>query len=212
MDKFDFKKEFKRLYLPKTEPHLVEVPPMTFIAVEGKGNPNDDTGEYSEAVGLLYALSYTIKMSYKGGRAIDGYFEYVVLPLEGLWWSEDGKLEIDFSDKSLFRWVSMIRQPEFVTEDVFRWACEEVAIKKKLDTSRAKLLQYDEGLCVQCMHIGSYDDEPATVSKMNAFMHQHGYRFDDSGIRRHHEIYLGDPRKTAPEMLKTVIRHPVTSV
>lgn len=212
MAAYDYKKEFKELYNPKTSPSVVEVAPAQFVAVRGKGNPNDENGSYKEAVGVLYAVSYTIRMSGKSGHEIDGFFEYTVPPLEGLWWMEDESLTVDYRNKEGFCWISMIRLPEFVTEDVFNWAKEEAARKKKIDTSMAELFRFDEGLCVQCMHLGSYDDEPKTVAAMDALAEEQGYRNDISSTRRHHEIYLNDPRKTAPEKLKTVIRHPIAKL
>lgn len=208
----DFTKEEKALYQPKTEPSLIDVPEMTFFAVDGAGDPNDPSGTYAAAVGLLYALSYTVKMSDRGGHAIGGFFAYRVPPLEGLWQMANGRPGVDYADKAGFEWTSMIRQPAFVDEDVFSWACAEVRRKKGIDPSVARLFRYREGLCVQCMHIGPYDDEPATVTRMDAFLAQNGYRNDLSEARKHHEIYLGDPRRTAPEKRRTVLRHPVTKI
>lgn len=212
--KLDYKKEFKDLYVPKSEPMLVDVPEMNFIMIDGKGNPNDEDGEYQSAVETLYALSYTIKMSKKGSYNIDGYFEYVVPPLEGLWWMENDGM--DFTEKDKFQWTSMIRQPEFVTKEVFEWACSEVLRKKpNLDVSKARLQSFKEGLCVQIMHIGSYDNEPKTVEKLDKYVEDNHLSnaistTNDQGIiKRHHEIYLSDPRKTSLDKLKTVIRHPV---
>lgn len=212
--KLDYKKEFKDLYLPKNEPMLVDVPEMNFIMVDGKGNPNDEGGEYQSAVEILYALSYTIKMSKKGSYNIEGYFEYVVPPLEGLWWMENDGM--DFKKKDKFEWTSMIRQPEFVTKEVFEWACREVSKKKpKLDVSRAIIQTFKEGLCVQGLHIGSYDDEPKTVKMIDKYIEDNNLinaisTINEQGIiKRHHEIYLSDPRKTSVDKLKTVIRHPV---
>lgn len=205
---FDFVKEQKELYQPKAEPSIIEVPEMTFFAVDGRGNPNEQEGPYAEAVQLLYALSYTIKMSGKGKTALQGFFEYRVPPLEGLWQMAEGQPGVDYANKDRFEWTSMIRQPDFVDEAAFDWACGEVRRKKGLDTSRARLLRYREGLCVQILHIGPYDAEPTTVARMDAYLAQIGYR-NDFGTRKHHEIYLGDPRKTAPEKLRTIIRHPV---
>ncbi|MFT8314596.1 MAG: GyrI-like domain-containing protein [Clostridium sp.] len=213
-NRLDYKKEFKDLYMPKSKPTLIDVPTMNFIMVDGKGNPNEKEAEYESAVELLYALSYTIKMSKMGNYQPKGYFEYVVPPLEGLWWMKDCK--IDFSNKDKFCWTSMIRQPEFVTNEVFQWACSEI-IKKKphLDISKARLETFNEGLCVQMMHIGPYDDEPKTVEQIETYIEGNNL-IDaistiqpDGTIRRHHEIYLSDPRKTSPEKLKTVLRHPV---
>ena len=209
MAAFDFKKEFKDLYMPKAVPVIIDVPEMRFIAISGAGDPNDENGEYKAALELLYPLCYTIKMSYKSEMAIDGFFQYVVPPLEGLWDTSDGVFRVGETDKSRFRWTSMIRQPDFVTEEVFRWACDEVKTKKRLDPSKAELITYAEGLCVQCMHTGSYDEEPATIAKMERFIDENGLVNDIGTERRHHEIYLGDPRKTSPDRLKTVIRIPV---
>ena len=205
---FDFKKEYKEFYLPKSKPEIVDVPPMNFIAVRGKGNPNEEDGEYKQAVGLLYAIAYTIKMSYKGNRKIDGYFEYVVPPLEGFWW-QDGIDGIDYSNKSTFNWISVIRLPDFVSIRDFEWAKTEVERKKKLDCKKAEYLTVHEGLCVQIMHIGPFNNEPETVAVMDSYIKENGYENDFSDERLHHEIYISDPRKANPEKLKTVIRHPV---
>lgn len=205
---FDYKKEYKEFYLPPKKPTIVTVPAMNFVAVRGKGNPNEPDGEYKAAMELLYGLAFTIKMSYKGDHRIDGYFEYVVPPLEGLWWQQ-GLEGFDYTRKEQFEWVSMIRLPEFVTKEVFDWAVQEASAKKKKDFSKAEFLTCDEGLCVQCMHIGPYDNEPETVAMMDAFAKQQGYVSDFTDERRHHEIYLSDPRRTAPEKLRTVIRHPI---
>lgn len=209
---FDYKKEFKELYLPPKEPQIVTVPKMQFVAVRGKGNPNEENGEYKAALAVLYAVSYTLKMSKMGDHRIEGYFNYVVPPLEGFWWQiKDGVVVsgFDYSDKSSFNWLSVIRLPDFVTQKDFDWAKETAAAKKGLDCSRAELLMLEEGECVQIMHIGSYDDEPATIKLMDDFALANGYALDFSATRLHHEIYLSDPRKTSPEKLKTVIRHPV---
>lgn len=214
MEKLDFKKEFKDLYVPKTNPMVIEVPSMKFIMVEGSGNPNSENGEYQEALALLYGLSFTIKMSKMGERKIDGYYEYVVPPLEGMWWMENRE-GIDYEKKEEFKWISMIRQPDFVTKEVFDWACEELKKKKGLDAKNVKFEEFSEGLCVQCMHLGSYDDEPKTVQMLEEFIQEKelendiGNTLENGRIRRHHEIYLSDPRKTKPEKLKTVIRIPV---
>jgi len=208
MEKFDYKKEYKDIYLPKTKPMIIDVPNMKFIKVEGKGNPNTENGEYQEALQLLYALSFTIKMSKMGEKKIEGYFEYVVPPLEGLWWNE-GNTNVDYNHKEKFEWISMIRQPEFVTEEVFKWACKEVKNKKGIDTSKAKFMEFEEGLCVQMMHKGSYDEEPKTINEIEDYIKNNDLK-NDIGIRRkHHEIYLSDPRKAKVENLKTVIRIPV---
>lgn len=212
MAAFDYKKEYKELYQPKPEPGIVTVPPMSFAAVKGRGNPNEKDGEYSSAVGILYAVSYTIKMNAAKGDGFEGGFAYVVPPLEGLWWMEDGKPGVDYSNKSGFCWISMIRLADFVTPEIFAWAKEEAARKKKIDTGKAEFFVYDEGLCVQSMHTGSYDDEPQTIARMDAFAGQKGYRVEITPQRRHHEIYLSDPRRCAPEKCKTVIRHPIAEV
>ena len=209
MDKLEYVKAFPELYGPGTAPSLIDVPEMPFLMADGSGDPNDPEGEYAKALELLYALAYTIRMSPKGGVALEGYFEYAVPPLEGLWWFGDGAEDVLTADKRRYRWTSMIRQPDFVTPEVFEWAAGEVRRKKKLDTSRARLARFREGLCVQCMHIGPYATEPATVEKMRAFMEAKGLACDLSDERKHHEIYLGDPRRTAPEKLRTVLRHPV---
>ena len=205
---FDFKKEYKEFYMPKSKPEIVTVPQANYIAVRGKGDPNDEGGAYQQAVGILYAVAYTLKMSYKTDYRIEGFFDYVVPPLEGFWW-QDGVDGIDDSDKSTFNWISVIRLPDFVTQKDFDWATGEAEKKKHLDCSKAEFLTIDEGLCVQIMHIGPFDDEPATVSMMNAYLLENGYENDFSGSRLHHEIYLSDARKVAPEKWKTVIRHPI---
>ena len=205
---FDFKKEYKEFYMPKSKPEIVTVPQANYIAVRGKGDPNDEGGAYQQAVGILYAVAYTLKMSYKTDYRIEGFFDYVVPPLEGFWW-QDGVGGIDYSDKSTFNWISVIRLPDFVTQKDFDWATGEAEKKKHLDCSKAEFLTIDEGLCVQIMHIGPFDDEPATVSMMNAYLLENGYENDFSGNRLHHEIYLSDARKVAPEKWKTVIRHPI---
>lgn len=205
---FDFKKEYKEFYMPKNTPEIVTLPKMNYIAVRGSGDPNTEDGEYKTAIGLLYAVAFTIKMSKKGAHKIEGYFDYVVPPLEGFWW-QDGEEEIDYGHKENFRWISVIRLPDFVTEDDFRWAVKEATKKKKQDFSKVEFLTIEEGLCVQCMHIGSYDDEPATVQLMHEFIKQQGYEMDITDKRLHHEIYLSDARRVTPEKLKTVIRHPI---
>ena len=205
---FDYKKEYKEFYLPPTKPGIVTIPAMNFVAVRGSGNPNDEDGEYKAALELLYGIAFTLKMSYKGSHRIDGYFEYVVPPLEGFWWQE-GVAGIDYAHKNDFQWISVIRLPDFVTRADFDWAVAEATAKKKRDFSKVEFLTYEEGLCVQCMHLGSYDNEPATVQLMNDFAEAQGYQIAIDDVRRHHEIYLSDPRRTAPEKLKTVIRHPI---
>ena len=208
---FDYKKEYKEFYMPANKPSIIIVPKMNYIAVRGKGNPNDESGEYKDSIGLLYAIAFTIKMSYKGSHKIDGYFEYVVPPLEGFWWQE-GSDTIDYANKNGFNFISLIRLPDFVTEADFDWAVQEATKKKKADFSKVEFLTYDEGVCVQCMHVGSYDDEPKTVALMHEYMAVNGYALDISESRYHHEIYLSDPRKCAVEKLKTVIRHPIRKV
>lgn len=205
---FDYKKEYKEFYMPKNKPCIVKVPTMNYIAVRGKGNPNEEGSEYKKSIGLLYGIAFTIKMSKKGNHQIDGYFDYVVPPLEGLWWQQDTK-EIDYSRKEDFHFISMIRLLDFVTKEDFDWAIKEATGKKKEDFSKVEFLTYDEGLCVQCMHIGSYDEEPKTVFMMHEFMTASGYELDITDKRFHHEIYLSDARRVLPERLKTVIRHPV---
>ena len=208
---FDYKKEYKEFYMPANKPSIIIVPKMNYIAVRGKGNPNDENGEYKNSIGLLYAIAFTIKMSYKGSHKIDGYFEYVVPPLEGFWWQE-GSDTIDYANKNGFNFISLIRLPDFVTEADFDWAVREATNKKKADFSKVEFLTYDEGVCVQCMHVGSYDDEPKTVALMHEYMAANGYVLDISESRYHHEIYLSDPRKCAVEKLKTVVRHPIKKV
>jgi len=205
---FDFKKEYKEFYMPKNKPSIINVPKMTYIAVRGKGNPNDKNGEYQVAVGLLYGIAYTLKMSYKGDYKIDGFFEYVVPPLEGFWW-QDGIEGVNYANKDTFNWISVIRLPDFVSEKDFEWAIATATKKKKEDFSKVEFFSYDEGLCVQCMHIGSYDDEPATVLQMEKFAIKNGYSIDITSERLHHEIYLSDPRKADISKIKTVIRHPI---
>ena len=205
---FDFKKEYKEFYMPKNKPSIVKVPKMNYIAVRGKGDPNAEGGEYKESIGLLYGIAFSIKMSKMGDHRIDGYFDYVVPPLEGFWWQQ-GVTGIDYNHKENFEWISVIRLPDFVTKEEFEWAKEEAAKKKKTDFSKAEFFTYDEGLCVQCMHIGPYDDEPATIDAMHEFIEKEGYVLDITDKRIHHEIYLSDARKVAPEKLKTVIRHPI---
>lgn len=208
---FDYKKEYKEFYMPANKPSIVTVPKMNYIAVRGKGNPNDESSEYKDSIGLLYAIAFTIKMSYKGSHKIDGYFEYVVPPLEGFWWQE-GSDTIDYANKNGFNFISLIRLPDFVTKADFDWAVKEATNKKKTDFSKVEFLTYDEGVCVQCMHVGSYDDEPKTVALMHEYMAANGYVLDISESRYHHEIYLSDPRKCAGEKLKTVVRHPIKKV
>ena len=205
---FDFKKEYKEFYMPKNRPGIVTVPSMNYIAVRGHGDPNQENGEYKQSIGLLYGIAFTIKMSKMGDHRIDGYYDYVVPPLEGFWWQE-GVQGIDYTHKEDFQWISCIRLPDFVTAEDFTWAVGEATRKKKADFSKVEYLPVNEGLCVQCMHIGPYDTEPSTVQRMHEFMESEGYVLDISDTRRHHEIYLSDVRKVSPEKLKTVIRHPI---
>lgn len=205
---FDFKKEYKEFYMPKSRPEIITVPKMNYIAVRGEGDPNEADGAYKKAVGVLYSVAYTIKMSYKGSHKIDGFFEYVVPPLEGFW-RQGNNSDIDYSDKGKFSWISVIRLPDFVKEEDFKWAVEEASRKKKLDCSAAEFLTVDEGLCVQMMHIGAYDDEPRSVALMDDHIKENGYENDLTEVRLHHEIYISDPNKTVPEKRKTVIRHPI---
>ena len=206
---FDYKKEYKEFYMQKNKPNIVIIPKMNYIAVKGTGNPNEENGDYQNTIGLLYCVAYTIKMSYKGTHKIDGFFEYVVPPLEGFWWQDGLKESIDYNNKGAMHFISIIRLPDFVTKADFDWAIEETTKKKKMDFSRVEFLTYDEGLCVQCMHNGSYDDEPATVELMHNYMEENGYELDITDKRYHHEIYLSDPRKCDVSKLKTVIRHPI---
>ena len=208
---FDYKKEYKEFYMPKNKPGIIEIPKMNYIAVRGKGNPNDEKGEYKASINLLYGIAFTVKMSYKGSHKIEGYFEYVVPPLEGFWW-QDGKMDIDYSRKEDFNFISLIRLPDFVTKSDFDWAVKEAENKKKQDFSKVEFLTYNEGLCVQCMHIGSYDNEPKTIELMDEFAKDNGYEKNITDSRFHHEIYLSDPRRCAADKLKTVIRHPVNKV
>lgn len=205
---FDFKKEYKEFYMAKNKPQIVDVPRTNYIAVRGKGNPNEENGEYQKAISVLYAVAYTLKMSYKTDYRIEGFFEYVVPPLEGFWWQDniDG---VNYSDKSSFNWISVIRLPDFVTEKDFKWAIETAEKKKKLDCSSAEFLTVYEGLCVQIMHIGAFDDEPKTVAVMDKFLEDNGYENDMNDKRFHHEIYMSDARKVSPEKWKTIIRHPI---
>ncbi|MCI8460358.1 MAG: transcriptional regulator [Bacilli bacterium] len=209
---FDYKKEYKEFYMPKNKPSIVEIPKMNYLAVRGKGNPNVEGGEYKESIGLLYAIAFTIKMSYKGTYKIDGYFEYVVPPLEGFWWQEGKNQGIDYKSKDKFNFISLIRLPDFVTKKDFDWAIEEATKKKKQDFSKVEFLTYNEGLCVQSMHIGAYDDEPKTIKLMHDFIEEAGYELDITDNRFHHEIYLSDPRRCDVSRLKTVIRHPIRKI
>lgn len=212
-EKVDYKKKYKDLYMPKTVPMVIDVPEIPFIMVDGMGDPNTSK-EYQEALEILYGLSFAIKMSKMNGTQPERYFDYVVPPLEGLWQGETGYFDgIQITDKSKFRWISMIRQPEFVTEQVFENAKKALKLKKpELDLSKAYYKAFGEGLCVQIMHIGAYDDEPLSVKKMNDYLKENGYENDFSETRLHHELYLNDPRRTSPDKLKTVIRHPIKKV
>ena len=205
---FDFKKEYKEFYLPKNVPQIVDIPCMNYVAVRGSGDPNEEGGAYQQAISVLYAVSYTIKMSYKSDYRIKGFFEYVVPPLEGFWW-QNGIEGVDYANKSAFNWISVIRLPDFVTKADFEWSVAEAERKKKIDCSTAEFLTVKEGLCVQIMHIGSYDSEPESIALMDNYLLENGYQNDMSESRFHHEIYLSDPRKTIPEKRKTIIRHPI---
>ena len=226
---FDFKKEYKEFYMPKNKPEIVKIPPMNYVAVRGKGNPNVEGGDYQQAISILYAVAYTLKMSYKTDYKIEGFFEYVVPPLEGFWWQGEqhpvdaemrtdraGRREnikgIDYSNKDTFNWISVIRLPDFITEKDFAWAVQTATEKKKIDCSLAEFLTIDEGLCVQIMHQGSFDSEPATVALLEDYLKEQGYENDINEQRLHHEIYMSDARKVAPEKWKTVIRHPIKKV
>lgn len=208
---FDFKKEYKEFYMPPKKPGILTVPAMNYLAVSGTGDPNEEDGEYKASIGLLYGIAFTLKMSYKSGHTIKGYFEYVVPPLEGFWW-QDGVDGIDYTHKEDFHFISLIRLPDFVTREEFEWAVLEAGRKKDTDFSKVEFLTYDEGECVQCMHIGPYDNEPATIAAMHEYAKQQGYETDFGAARHHHEIYLSDPRKCEPSRLKTVIRHPVKKI
>ena len=226
---FDLKKEYKEFYMPKNKPEIVKIPPMNYVAVRGKGNPNVECGDYQQAISILYAVAYTLKMSYKTDYKIEGFFEYVVPPLEGFWWQGeqhpvDAEMRtdrtdrrenvkgIDYSNKDTFNWISVIRLPDFITEKDFAWAVQTATKKKKIDCSPAEFLTIDEGLCVQIMHQGSFDSEPATVALLEDYLKEQGYENNINEQRLHHEIYMSDARKVAPEKWKTVIRHPIEKV
>ena len=211
MGKFDYKKKYKEFYMPKNKPELIDVPAMNYIAVRGQGDPNEEGGEYKAAIGLLYAIAFTIKMSEKGNHKIEGFFDYVVPPLEGFWW-QDGVDGVDYAHKEDYQWISLIRLPDFVTRIDFDWAVERVSIKKKIDCSKAEFFTFEEGLCVQMMHHGSFDEEETTIEIMNQYLQEKGYRNDFNKSRLHHEIYLSDARKVVPEKWKTVIRHPICKI
>jgi len=208
---FDYKKEYKEFYMPKNKPSIVTIPKMNYLAVKGKGNPNEENSEYKKSIGLLYAIAFTIKMSYKGSYKIDGYFSYVVPPLEGFWWQENNT-ELDYNHKEDMNFISLIRLPDFVTKSDFEWAIKEATNKKGIDYRKVEFLTYEEGECVQCMHIGSYDDEVATINLMHEYMKENGYELDITDTRYHHEIYLSDPRRCNVNNLKTVIRHPIKKI
>ena len=205
---FDFKKEYKEFYMPKEKPQIINVPKANYIAVRGKGDPNEEDGAYKKAIEILYAVAYTLKMSYKTDHKIEGFFEYVVPPLEGFWWQDDID-GVDYTDKSDFNWISVIRLPDFVKKDDFDWAAEVASKKKRIDCTKAEFMTINEGLCVQIMHIGPFDDEPDTVAVMDRYLAENGYVNDMNDERMHHEIYISDARKVVPEKWKTVIRHPI---
>ena len=208
---FDYKKEYRQYYQPGNKPEIVQIPPMNFVAVRGMGDPNEKDGAYQSAIGILYTISYTIRMSYKGDYQIEDFFPYVVPPLEGFWWQE-GVHGVDYTNKAAFHWISAIRLPDFVAEEHLSWAKEKATRKKKVDCTLAEFWSFEEGLCVQMMHLGPFDEEPKTVAKMDKYLEEQGYDNDFSDTRMHHEIYLSDPRKVAPEKYKTVIRHPVRRI
>lgn len=208
---FDLKKEYKEFYMPKNKPEIVKIPPMNYVAVRGKGNPNVECGDYQQAISILYAVAYTLKMSYKTEYKIKGFYEYVVPPLEGFWWQEDKK-NVDYLHKEKFHWISVIRLPDFISKKDFDWAVERASIKKKIDCSKVEFFTFEEGLCVQMMHQGSFDEEETTVEIMNQYLQEKGYRNDFNKSRLHHEIYLSDARKVIPEKWKTVIRHPICKI
>lgn len=208
---FDYKKEYKDIYSPSTNPTIITIPSMNYLAIRGKGNPNEEHSEYKKTLELLYTIAYTIKMSYKTDYKIEGVFEYVVPPLEGFWW-QNGRSDIDYNHKDEFNFISVIRLPNFVSKKDFDWAVKEATKKKKIDFSKMEFMTYDEGLCIQCMHLGAYDDEPETIKKMNEYMIANGYELDISNSRMHHEVYLSDPRKSEVSKWKTIIRHPIRKI
>jgi len=209
---FDFKKAYKEFYLPDKKPIIIEIPEMNYIAVSGSGDPNADNSEYKKAITSLYGIAYTIKMSYKGTYKMEGFFEYVVPPLESFWWQDDKIGTFDYRHKETMQFIAVIRLPDFVTKAAFAWAVEEATKKKKQDYSKVTCFTYDEGICVQCMHIGSYDDEPETITLMHEYMETNGYELDINDHRYHHEIYISDPRKCDVQKLKTVIHHPIKKI
>lgn len=205
--KFDYKKEYKDLYLPKNKPMIIKVPIMTFIMINGTKDPNNNK-DFQNALEMLYGISFTIKMSKKKGNQPKGYFEYVVPPLEGLWWIEEGNFS--FFERENWKWTLMIRQPDFVDETVFKWACQELKAKKSnLNIEKIRLEQFEEGLSAQIMHKGPYNNEPQTIKELSEFIKKENLLDKVEIGGKHHEIYLSDPRKSKPENLKTVIRHPV---
>ena len=205
---FDYKKEYKEYYLPKNKPVRVSIPRMNYIAINGHGDPNDEKGEYKDALSLLYSIAFTLKMSYKTDYHIEGYFSYVVPPLEGLWWQNNSNT-IDYQHKEDFNWISMIRLPDFITKKDVDWAITTANAKKQKSHSQVYFFTLEEGLCVQCMHRGSFDDEPATLELIHSYIDNNDLLTDISETRRHHEIYLSDPRKCKAENIKTVLRIPV---
>jgi len=208
---FDYKKEYKDIYSPSTNPTIITIPSINYLAIRGKGNPNEEHSEYKKTLELLYTIAYTIKMSYKTDYKIEGFFEYVVPPLEGFWW-QNGRSNIDYNHKDEFNFISVIRLPNFVSKKDFDWAVKEATKKKKIDFSKMEFMTYDEGLCIQCMHLGAYDDEPETIKKMHEYMIANGYELDISNSRMHHEVYLSDPRKSEVSKWKTIIRHPIRKI
>ncbi len=205
---YDFKKEQKEIYQPKAKPSIVTIPKMNYLAIRGKGNPNQEGGEYQQAIQTLFPVAYALRMSYKTDYKIEGFFEYVVPPLEGFWWIDN--LEgMDYNRKDDLEWITVLRLPEFITEKDFQWAINQVSTKKGIDCSKVEFFSYDEGLCVQMMHLGHFDNETETVELMQAFIKEEGYVEDFGGGRMHHEVYISDIRKSAPEKWKTVVRHPI---
>lgn len=209
---FDYKKEYKEYYMPKSKPNIIKIPKMNYLAVRGRGNPNEENSDYKKTIGLLYSIAYTIKMSYKGDHKIEGFFQYVVPPLEGFWWQDGLEGKFDYNNKEKMCFISLIRLPDFVTKSDFNWAISEATKKKQEDFSRVEFLTYDEGMCVQCMHIGPYDNEPETINQMHEYIKENGYTLDITDHRYHHEIYLSDPRRCDQNKLKTVIRHPIKKI
>lgn len=210
MGAFDFKKEYKAIYQPKQIPSILEIGEMTYMMVDGKGNPNTSEA-YQEAIELLYGIAYGIKMSKKQEVQPKGYFDFVVPPLEGFWDIEPSAFDGEYIlDKNKLTWTSMIRVPDFVTQEVFEEQKQKI-LKKKPHLSPEKIYRkvIAEGLCVQILHVGSYDDEARSIKKIDEFAEDQGYAMDITETRRHHEIYLSDYRKTEASKLKTIIRHPI---